>query len=512
MSPVPDGERARDFAVEAPGADEVAYLPWPLLLKKKVAERVERSDRYPWLVLATVLFGLFAVGFTITILSNSRPRIAEDLGSDVGTLTWLITGPILGFAVFSPVAGKLADLHGQRKVYLSSLVAVAVFAGLTAASPSASWLIAFRILGAATGAATGPASLAVINRLFPPRQRSKAMGYWSMVAAGGPVVGVVAGGPVVEAFGWRWIFIAQIPLTIATLLLAAAILPADRKYVGDRPRFDIAGSATLGSAITLLLLAMNRAPTWGWTNPVVVAGLAASPVLLGAFVRLERRAASPLVPLEYLRRRNFSFPILTQFCTNFAYMGGFAITPLLLQEEFGYTETHTGWLLIARPLVFAIAGPVAGYVTLRIGERTSAVTGGVAIVASMVALAAVAPGDSDWVIAGSLALSGLGMGTASPAMAAAIANSVHEDDLGVAGATQQMMNQVGVVIGIQVMQSIQEGRVQAVGALPAYGEAFLAGGVVAVVGVVLACFVRSTPNEVGVATNDIGSQLHPVRS
>lgn len=492
MAPVDEGERARDLASEAPGADEVAYVPWPLLLRRRVVDRVERSGRYPWLVLTTVLFGLFAVGFTITILSNARPRIADDLGTDVGTLTWLITGPILAFAVFSPAAGKLGDLYGQRRIYLTSLVAVAVFAAATAASPSASWLIAFRILGAATGAATGPASLAMINRLFPPSKRSQAMGYWSMVAAGGPVVGVVAGGPVVEAFGWRWIFISQVPLTIATLLLAAVILPIDRRDRASTARFDLPGTVTLGLGVTLLLLAMNRAPAWGWTHPVILTCLAAVPLLWFAFVVVERRSDHPLVPLAYLRRRNFAFPILTQSCTNFAYMGGFAITPLLLQQEFGYTETHTGWLLIARPTVFAIAGPVAGYVTLRVGERSSAVFGGAAIALSMVALAAVSPGTSDWLVAGALALSGLGMGTASPAMAATIANSVDDDDLGIAGATQQMMNQVGVVIGIQVMQSIQEGRAEAIGSIDAYGEAFLVGGAVAGIGVLLAAFVRST--------------------
>lgn len=487
-----DDERVRRLTADAPGADEVSVVPWPLLLRRRVTARVERSSRYPWLVLATVLFGLFAVGSTITILSNARPRIADDLGTDVGLLTWLITGPILAFAVFSPAAGKLADVAGQRRTYLVSLVAVLVFAALTAASPSAGWLIAFRILGAATGAATGPASLAIINRLFPPHQRSTAMGYWSMVAAGGPVIGVVAGGPVVEAFGWRWIFLAQVPLIAATLVLATVVLPLDRRRDGPRPRFDWPGSATLGVAVTVLLLALNRAPAWGWSHPLVVAGLVAGPLLGAAFVVVERRSPHPLVPLDYFGRRNFSFPILYLFCTNFAYMGGFAITPLLLQEEFGYGETYTGWLLIARPLVFAIAGPVAGYVTLRIGERAAGLVGGSAIVLSMLALAAVEPGVGDWLVVLSLALSGLGMGTGTPAMAAAIANSVEEEHLGIAGAAQQMGNQVGVVIGIQVMQSIQEGRAGAVGALNAYGEAFLAGGLVAGIGVLMAGFVRAT--------------------
>jgi EmrB/QacA subfamily drug resistance transporter len=495
-----DDERAATrVATEAPGADEVAVVAWPLLLKRRVAERVESSDKYPWLVLATVLFGLFSVGFTITILSNSVRRIADDLGSDVSTLTWVLTGPLLAFAVFGPAAGKIADLKGQRRVYLASLGAVALFAGLTALAPSAGALILFRVLGAATGAATGPASLAIINKLFPPTRRAQAMGYWSMVAAGGPVVGVVAGGPIVQAFGWRWIFIAQVPLTLITLLLAAAILPAASAPTeeGEEPvGFDVMGAVTLGVGTTSLLLAVNRGPLWGWTHPAVIAGILLAPLMLVAFIAVERRAAHPLLPLGYLRRRNFSFPLLTQFCTNFAYMGGFVITPLLLQDEFGYSETKTGTLLIARPIVFAIAGPVAGYLTVRVGERTSAVFGAATITASMVALASLAPGDSDLFVVAALALSGLGMGASAPAMAAAIANAVDERDLGIAGATQQMVNQVGVVIGIQVMQTIQAARADTVGGVAAYGDAYMVGAAAALLGLAFAFFVKSTPQTV----------------
>src|SRR5688500_14325673 len=193
----------RDVSYEDAG--EVQVVAWPLLLKHKVTEAVEAHPQYPWLVLASALFGLFSVGFTITILSNSIPRIANDLHSDESTLTWVVTAPLLAFAVFGPAAGKLADLRGQRRVYLWSLGGVAVFAALTAMAPNAAMLIAFRSAGAAIGAAEAPASLAIINRTFSPDQRAKAMGWWSMVGAGAPVIGVIAGGPVVQAFGWRWI-------------------------------------------------------------------------------------------------------------------------------------------------------------------------------------------------------------------------------------------------------------------------------------------------------------------
>jgi EmrB/QacA subfamily drug resistance transporter len=486
-----DDSHPEELSIDAPGAEEVAVVPWPLLLREKVAGRVAESPRYPWIVLTVALFGLFSVGFTITILSVSIPRIADELGSDTSTVTWVVTGPLLAFAVVGPAMGKLGDLYGHRRIYGISMACVSVFAALTAAAWSAGALIAFRTLGAATGAAVGPASIAIINRLFPRERRVQAMGYWSMVGAGGPVVGVVAGGPIVETFGWRWIFVAQVPLTFAGMLLGLLLLPETERRPGAR--FDYAGAGILAVGATSLLFAINRGPSLGWSHPAIVAGFAIAPAALALFVLVERRVAHPLLPLAYVRRRNFSFAIATQCFTNFAYMGGFVITPLFLESVFDYPETRVGGLMIARPLAFAVSGPLAGYVAVRVGERSSAVAGAAFVVASMVALSTVAPGSSDLVIIGSLALSGVGLGCSSPALAASIANAVDERDLGVAGAFQQMMTQLGVVLGIQLMQTVSVVRQDAVGEVGAYGEAYLLAAVVAALGLVCALLVRSSP-------------------
>ncbi|MBK9179219.1 MAG: MFS transporter [Acidimicrobiales bacterium] len=472
------------------GADEVAVAPWPLLLHRRLAERARASTRFPWVVLATVLFGLGTVGATITLLAVSIPSIADDLGAADSTLTWVITGPLLVFGVVGPALGKAADRYGHRRLFLVGMTGAMVFAGLTAVAWSAASLIAFRVLGAGLGAAAGPASLALINSVFPPDQRVKALGFWSMVAAGAPVLGVVVGGPVVEAFGWRWIFLAQVPLILVGIVWAAAVLPETERRDGGR--FDVLGAVTLAVTVTSLLFALNRGTAWGWSNPVVVLGFALVPIAGAAFLAVERRAADPLIPLRYWRRRNFAAPVVTQFFTNFAYMGGFIITPLLLQDVLGYGETRTGLLSIFRPLTFSIAGPLAGFVTVRVGERAAGVGGALIVAASMVGLATVAPGTSDLVIIGALALSGLGLGWSSPAMAASIANSVSEDDLGVAGATQQLVSQVGVVAGIQIMQTVQLGRVDAVGLAASYHQAYLVGAAVCLLGALTASFVRSS--------------------
>jgi len=493
-----------ELSIDAPGADEVAVVPWTLMLRERVVERMADSPRYPWIVLSVALFGLFSVGFTITILSVSIPRIADELGSDTSTVTWVVTGPLLAFAVVGPAMGKLGDLYGHRRVYALSMGCVCLFAGLTAAAWSAGSLIAFRTLGAATGAAVGPASIAIINRMFPRERRVQAMGYWSMVGAGGPVIGVIAGGPIVETFGWRWIFIAQVPLTLAGLVLGLLVLPETERRTGTR--FDYAGAGILAVGATSLLFAINRGPSLGWSSPAIIAGFVVAPLAFVLFVLVEQRVANPLLPLAYVRRRNFSFSIVTQFFTNFAYMGGFVITPIFLESVFGYPETRVGGLMIARPLAFAITGPLAGYVTIRVGERTSAVTGAVFVVASMVALSMVAPGSSDLVIIGALALSGVGLGCSSPALTASMANAVEERDLGVAGAFQQMMTQLGVVLGIQLMLTVSVVRADAVGEVEAYGEAYLLAAVVAALGVVCALFVQSTRRAEGAPQGALASE------
>jgi len=201
-----------------------------------------------------------------------------------------------------------------------------------------------------------------------------------------------------------------------------------------RATFDGGGAAVLAIGATAFLFAINRGPLWGWSNPMILTGFVIAPIAIVAFVAIERRVTNPLLPLAYVRRANFSFAIATQGFTNFAYMGGFVITPIFLESVFGYPETRVGGLMIARPLAFAIAGPLAGYVAVRVGERTSAIVGSAFVVASMLALSTVAPGTSDLVIIGALALSGIGLGCSSPALSASIANAVDERDLGVAGA------------------------------------------------------------------------------
>ena len=471
------------------GGDEITVVPWPVLFRRRLATRVRSSDRYRWWILWTVLAGLFAVNYTFTIFAVALPRLARDLESTENTLTWVITGPLLAFGVAAPALGRAGDVYGHKRIYLIGMVGALVAAALSAVAWSAGALILARLLSGIEGAATGAASMALIFRAFPPDDRVKAMGYWSLVGAGGPVIGVVIGGFVIEEYGWRWIFAAQVPLIAAAAVLALVVLPETERR--SRGRLDWGGAITLTVATVSVLFALNRGPEWGWSSPAVVAGFLLGPIGALAFVLVEREAEEPLLPLRYLRQRNFGFAIAAQTLSNFAYLGGFILAPLLLAKVYGYDERQISWLVIARPIAFSISAPVAGYLAVRMGERTAAVVGTLAVMLSMLAFATLERGSTDLAIIGALILSGIGLGVSSPSIAASVGNAVEEKDLGIASAAQQVMTQVGIVAGIQLMVTIQASRVGERGLIGSFHDAYFLGAAVALVGVVCACFLRS---------------------
>jgi EmrB/QacA subfamily drug resistance transporter len=471
-----------DLPVLGPSAgEEVPVVPWPLLFRQRITARVEGSERYRWWVLSAVLGGLFAVNFTFTIFAVALPRIAREFHTTENTLTWVITGPMLGYGIAAPALGRAGDLWGHRRVYILGLITSATCAAASAVAWNAGSLIAFRTANALEGAATGAASMALIFRVFRPDDRVKAMGWWSLVGAGGPVLGVAVGGIVIQHFGWRWIFVAQVPFILIALFVAAAVLPETSR--AGEVHFDAPGAILLAGSVTLLLFAVNRGPEWGWSSPAVLIGFVGAPLSALAFVFVERRAPEPLLPLDYLRRRNFAFPIGAQALANFAYMGGFILAPQLLAHFFSYGEEHIGFIVLTRPLAFSITAPIAGYLAVKAGERSAAVLGSAAVVASMFIFAAVGFGSSDLLVITALVLSGVGLGISSPSVAASVANSVDEESLGIASATQQLMTQVGVVTGIQLMKTVQT--------TASYHTAYIVGACVGLGAVVCGAFVRS---------------------
>jgi MFS family permease len=361
---------------------------------------------------------------------------------------------------------------------------------MAALSWSAGSLITLRFLGAAAGAATGPATMAIILAAFPPSERVKAMGWWSFAGAGAPVIGLVVGGPLVDLVGWRWIFGVQPPLAIPGLVLAALVLRPD--VAEERPRFDLGGSALLGLAMGSLLFGLNR---WGaepgWLRPDVVVPLALTPLLGAWFVRVERRQDEPLLRLDYFRRRNVVIPILTQGVGVIPYMGTFFLAPFLLQDVLDYDNARTALALLPRPLSNSIMSALAGYITVRVGERVSAVGGMAVMAGGLVVLAGVGSSSSFLHIVAALVLTGIGLGVSLPGLTSSVANAVEERDFGSISAAQEMVFMIGNVLGMQGLQTVQAARARAVGAAGGYHDAFIVGAVLAAIATLLAFGVRS---------------------
>jgi len=475
-------------AVDSAGVDELGVLPWPIVLRRRLHARV--GIDYRWAVLWVVLSGLFTVGFTITLLVVQLESIAAELGTTVSVLNWAITGPMLAFGVVGPAFGKAGDLWGHKRVFVLGLFGAGVFAALSAVAWSAGSLIAFRTLSATAGSACGPSAMAYINRLFAPEERVKPLSYWSFVTAGAPVMGVIIGGLLVDAVGWRAIFAVQAPLCFVGFFVALWLLPGTDRILGVR--FDVWGSVTLGAGAALLLAAISQGRSWGWTSALTIGCLVLSVASLFAFVAVERRAAAPLVVLEWFRTRNVAFPVLSQLLTNFAYMGGFILIPQVLGERgLGLEDTTIGFLVIARPLAFSITAPLAANATIRVGERVAGVVGAIGVVVSMVLWATVGLDDGYLFIIIATAFSGIGLGIASPALTSLVANAVDEKDLGVAGAMQQLMTQLGAVLGSAVLVTVSASA--DTDNLGPFHAAFIVAAVVAVVGSVAANFVQRTP-------------------
>ena len=475
------------IAIEQGGVDEVSVVPWTMMFPRKVARKMGITRK--WATLFVVLAGLMATSSTITVLVVSLQTIATDLGSSVTVLNWSITGPMLAFGVVGPAYGKIGDLYGHKKVYVYGLVFSGVFAALTVFAWNAPSMVFFRLMSAVAGSATGPAAMAYINRLFEPHERVRPMGLWSFVTAGAPVIGVVMGGPLVDSIGWRMIFIIQAPILLGAALLAWNLLPQTKRELNVK--FDVWGSVTLGFGATLFLLAINRGHSWGWSSPAIIGTLIASIIAFYAFVRVEQAAEAPLLPLGWLKQGNLILPMIIQMLLNFAYMGGFIVVPQMLENGLGMTAAHIGLLVISRPLLFSITAPLGSFFTMRFGEKSSAAIGSILMASSMILLSTIRGGAGDLIVIIGLGASGIGFGIAGPALGALVSNSAPEDAIGVAGAMQQLLGQMGAVLGSTVMISVHE-MLSGMSTVESYAYALLAGAVTSFGALALSFKLRST--------------------
>ena len=425
------------------------------------------------LLLVALVMGVSATSFPTTLLSASLDVITEDMHSNIGIISWVQVAPSLAFGLGMPLAGKLGDLYGHRRVYLGGFGLSTVMAGLTAVAWDPISLIVMRTVGQLGGAAAGPAAFAMIAAALPDNERAKAIALLNTVGGLSPVIAVVVGGPLIDVFGWRSLFLLQLVPSIAALVLAFPVVPETTK----RPdvRFDLLGAATLAGSAMALLLAINRVRPQGATHPFVITCFLLAPALLVFFIVVERRVASPLLPLRYLHSRPFSASVVTMTLAQASFIGGFVVAPLLVQRLFDYSITRTSLLLTIRPFAFSVGSWLAGRSQLSLRLWQLQLWGHAMLVAGSVA----------WVIGGvarslawvviALVITGFGNGYSRTTLFTYLSSAVDVQDIGVATGVANMVSQIGGGTGTTVMSAIVADSREP----SAFGWSFGAGAVVA---------------------------------
>ena len=430
-------------------------------------------------MLFAALGGTFAATFPVTILTIALGPIAEEFGAKETTVAWVISAPLLMSAVALPLLGKLGDLHGHRRVFLTGFGIATVAAVATAFAWDVYSLIALRTVAAVVGGATQPTAMALILGVHRPEERVRAMGWWSMTGAAAPAFGLVAGGPLVDALGWRTVFVAQAALSSLALALAFLVL---RETSKRHARFDIAGTAMLALGVSGLMFALGRVRDVSWQDPILWTALALGVSGLAAFVWVEKRAVAPLLPLEFFRLPNFSASIVSNAFNASAYMGAFAVAPLLFLSVFEYSITGTAGIMLMRTMSLTIGSPIGGRLGTRWGERAASLLGCGVMVAGLVLISAGAAQAWLPLIAVGLVLQGLGHGFAQPPLTSAAVGAVPDQDLGIAAATNRLTSQIGVAFGITTLTMVYGG----VNEPAAFARAFAAGTGLAVLSFVFA--------------------------
>ena len=428
---------------------------------------------------------MVATTFPVTVFSLALPQLEHEFRASLDAVTWVLTAPLLTYAIALPVLGRTSDIFGHRRVFLAGSIGAGLAAFLTAVAPTLPLLIVFRTLGQVSGAATTPASLAMIAAVYPADRRMRIMGYWSLAAAGSPVVGLIVGGPLIDAFGWRSIFIVQGFLMVAACAYAWLVLPAGTAR--RRTQLDIRGLAALAVTLAAGLAALELFPQAS-ERPWVIAAAVVSVAGCVIFFRVEKDAPSPVLPLDLLRVRNFSAPIVAQAFGTFVYFSGFVLTPLLLELQFGLSAASASLILVLRTIAFCVGAQVPSRIH-GLTPRRSAMIGAALMASGLPVFAA-----SAWlsslalVVAGNI-LAGFGNGMISPALTTSVVNAVHDDRRATATGLLQMMGQVGAVAAITV-----SGAIVAAGHGPGrFSAAFLVAGVPALLSIAAAGFIQTRP-------------------
>ena len=409
------------------------------------------------LVLLVACLAQFVVVLDVSIVNVALPAMRTALGFDATGLQWVVNTYTLAFAGFLLLGGRAADVFGRRRMLLVGLglFGVASLVGGLADTPGL--LLAARAAQGLGGAVLAPASLTVLTTTFSGDARSRALGLWAGVGGLGGATGGLAGGVLVQALSWRWIFLVNVPIVAATAAVALAVIHETR--ADRRPHLDVVGAVLVTAGMLALVHGVVSSESASWGSPLTWGSLAAAVVLLGAFLVVQRRSADPLVPLEVFRIRAVSTANVVMFGMASAMFSMWYFVSLHLQNVLGFDALTTGLAFLPQSLSVLAGSQLSSRLLPRCGPRVL-IVGGAVMTAVGFALFATLTAQTSWT-AGVLApgiLVSLGMGLVFAPVTTAATSGVGPERAGLVSGLVTTFRQTGGAIGLAVLATLATAR------------------------------------------------------
>jgi len=400
------------------------------------------------------------------------PDITSDLGTDLRTVQWIIVLYVGSSTSLQLGLGSAADVYGLRRFYIIGLAAYALAVLLIGLAPTLPIVLALRVTQAVGNGLLVASAPALITAIFPSEERGRALGLMSAISTLGMISATLGGGFLVDTFGWRMIFLARVPLTLITILLALLILTESRPQ--ERPRFDLRGAVLAATGLACLVLFLTLGGRIGWLSPAVILLGIGSAAALTILVRLERGVAHPILDPRMLTHPLLVPVITASFLMFMSTFVNLFILPFYVSDVLKVDAKALGFLLMLTPVIAGSVAPLGGWLSDRMPPAYLTTS---ALVVSAVAMLWFSTLTSESFIedvALRMALGGIGLGVFQAANATLIMGAVPRDRLGSGGALISLSMSMGIVTSVALMGGVFDGRLAMHEAATANGtEAFV---------------------------------------
>ncbi|GAA3241557.1 MFS transporter [Actinocorallia longicatena] len=405
-----------------------------------------------WLPLVAICTGAFMLLVDVTIVVVALPDMATGLDTSFSSLQWVMDVYALLLAALLLGAGSLADLIGRRRVYVAGTVLFAVSSLACGLAPDAGFLIAARGVQGVGAAAMFATTMALINSIYQGRDRGVAFGVWGAVNGAAAAAGPIVGGLLVSPFGWRAVFLINLPVSAIAVVLTLKAVGESRNP--HARRVDVPGTAAFAGAIGLVTYGLIRAGETGWSEGGTVASLAGGAVLLAVFAVVETRRDEPMLDLRLFRNPSFTMIMIAGALLTLSAFAYGAYLSLWMQSLLGLSAIQTGLVILPMSAVAFVVAGAGGRFFHEAAPRLTIGIGLLFIGAGALAQAVLSAGSSWWAVMPGLAIVGIGVGIGTPALSSAAMAAVPVERSGMAAGAVTTFRQVGFALGIAVLGGV----------------------------------------------------------